>query len=84
LCHGPGAVNGGSQIPDLRNTPEAIYELMPSILEKGALRQGGMPQFPYFSDDDINALQAYIINQAWASYEAQQGGKKLPSTEGVE
>lgn len=77
LCHGPGAINGGSQIPDLRNTPEALLELMPSILEKGTLRQSGMPQFPYFSDDEVNALQAYIINQAWTSYDAQQAGKKL-------
>ena len=51
---------------------DAMFQAMPSILQKGALRQGGMPQFPYFSDDDINALQAYLINQAWAGYTAQQ------------
>ena len=34
-----------------------------------------MPQFPNFSDDDVNALQAYIVNQAWAAYNAQQSGR---------
>ena len=51
---------------------DAMFQAMPAILQKGALRQTGMPQFPYFSDDDIAALQAYIINQAWAGYTAQQ------------
>ena len=72
LCHGPDAINGGGHIPDLRNMSDAMFQAMPSILQKGALRQGGMPQFPYFSDDDINALEAYLINQAWAGYTAQQ------------
>jgi PQQ-dependent dehydrogenase (methanol/ethanol family) len=76
LCHGPGAVNGGSHIPDLRNVPESVLELMPSILQGGALRQGGMPQFKYLTADDIKALQAYIINQAWIGYENQQKGKE--------
>ena len=72
LCHGPEAINGGGHIPDLRNMSDAMFQAMPSILQKGALRQGGMPQFPYFSDDDVSALQAYLINQAWAGYTAQQ------------
>ena len=74
-CHGPEAVGGAGNVPDLRNTQEALLELMPSILEKGVLRDAGMPQFPNFSDDDVNALQAYIINQAWDGYNAQQSGK---------
>jgi PQQ-dependent dehydrogenase (methanol/ethanol family) len=72
LCHGPETINGGGHIPDLRNMPEDMLEAMPAILQKGALRQEGMPQFPYFSDDEVNALQAYVINQAWAGYNAQQ------------
>lgn len=75
-CHGAGAVGGAGNVPDLRNTPEALLQVMPSILEKGLLRAQGMPQFPNFSDDDVNALQAYIINQAWASYRAQQPGNE--------
>lgn len=76
LCHGPDAINGGGHIPDLRNMPDAMFQALPAILQKGALRQGGMPQFPYFTDDDINALQAYLINQAWAGYTAQQAQNK--------
>lgn len=74
-CHGTDAAGGAGNVPDLRNSPEALLELMPSILEKGVLRDSGMPQFPNFSDDDVNALQAYIINQAWAAYNTQQSGR---------
>jgi PQQ-dependent dehydrogenase (methanol/ethanol family) len=77
LCHGPGAVNGGGHIPDLRNLPEPVLDLMPRILLDGILRQGGMPQFKYLTEDDVRALQAYIINQAWFSYDYQLTGKDL-------
>jgi len=77
LCHGPGAINSGSHIPDLRNIREGTLELMPLILRDGALRQGGMPQFKYFTDADVTALQAYIINQAWAGYNAQRSGQVM-------
>jgi quinohemoprotein ethanol dehydrogenase len=75
LCHGPGAVNGGSHIPDLRTANESILQLMPFILQQGSLKEGGMPQFKYLTDDDIKALQAYIVNQAWVGYNNQQSGK---------
>jgi quinohemoprotein ethanol dehydrogenase len=81
LCHGPGAINGGGHIPDLRNIREGTLELMPLILKEGALRQGGMPQFKFFTDADVKALQAYIINQAWAGYNAQQAGTVMTDTE---
>jgi PQQ-dependent dehydrogenase (methanol/ethanol family) len=81
LCHGPGAINGGGHIPDLRNIREGTLELMPLILKEGALRQGGMPQFRFFSDADVKALQAYVINQAWAGYKAQQSGTATTDVE---
>ncbi|WP_395671688.1 PQQ-binding-like beta-propeller repeat protein [Phenylobacterium sp.] len=75
LCHGGGAVNAGSHKPDLRLISKERFDAMPEILQQGALRQLGMPQFEHFSDDDVRALQAYIINQAWVGWEAQQAGR---------
>ncbi|WP_395671689.1 PQQ-binding-like beta-propeller repeat protein [Phenylobacterium sp.] len=72
LCHGPAAVTGGSHVPDLRMIQEARFEAMPDILKHGALRQTGMPQFEHFSDDDVRALQAYIINRGWEDYGKEQ------------
>jgi len=78
LCHSPDLVHGGGHIPDLRAAPESILELMPDILRKGSLQQGGMPRFKYFTDADVRALRAYIINQAWKGYEWQQAHTKIP------
>jgi len=72
LCHGPGAANAGSHKPDLRLISKERYEALGAILQQGALRQGGMPQFEHLTDEDVRGLQAFIINQAWIGWEAQQ------------
>ncbi|MFA7554860.1 MAG: PQQ-dependent dehydrogenase, methanol/ethanol family [Spongiibacteraceae bacterium] len=69
LCHGPGAVSGGSA-PDLRASPIVLSkEALTSVVKDGFLRQRGMPNFRELSDDDIVALQHYIRSKAEISLE---------------
>jgi mono/diheme cytochrome c family protein len=42
---------------------------MQDIVVNGLFRQAGMPSFPNLSEDDVEAIRAYLINQAWARYE---------------
>jgi mono/diheme cytochrome c family protein len=72
-CHGDNlVVAGNGRIPDLRNIREQTLKLMPLIIRQGVYRSMGMPQFPDITDDQITALQAYITNEAWSAYEAQE------------
>jgi cytochrome c553 len=76
-CHSDDMnLGGGSYIPDLRNIREGMLQSMPQILQKGALSSLGMPKFENISDEDVAALQAYIINTAWSAYNAQQSHKQ--------
>jgi len=75
-CHSEDLnLGGASYVPDLRNIREPILEAMPQILQKGALGSLGMPKFPDMSDEDVAALQAFIINTAWSAYNRQQSPK---------
>jgi len=76
LCHGPAAVTGASHVPDLRMIQDQRFTAMGAILQEGALQQSGMPRFEQFSDDDVRALQAYVINRGWEDYEAEQKAAK--------
>ena len=73
-CHGIDTINGGGKAADLRRTDEAHHKLFAEIVRDGLLNQAGMPRFTYMTDDDLKALQAFIINHAWDAYEAR--GKK--------
>lgn len=71
-CHGTHlVVSGNGRIPDLRNVPEPLLRLMPQILREGMFRSAGMPRFSNLTDQQIEQLQAYIINAAWDAYDAQ-------------
>ncbi len=64
-CHGPGAVGGGSGVPDLRYTNEATHALFPKILLEGLLEPAGMPRFDDFlSEQEVRSIQAFILEQA--------------------
>jgi PQQ-dependent dehydrogenase (methanol/ethanol family) len=75
LCHGVEAIQAGRDIPDLRAASRQAYGAMREILN-GAFRSAGMPAFKNITDNDIVALQAYLTEQSWNGYEAQQSRDK--------
>ena len=68
-CHGDRLINGGGKAPDLRRADEARHKLFKEIVHGGLLKLNGMPQFDYLTDAELEAIQAYIINNAWDEYE---------------
>lgn len=64
VCHGAGAVGGGT-LPDLRFSTPAIHEAWQSIVIGGTLRAGGMPSFrKLLSDVEVESIRLYIIKRA--------------------
>jgi len=72
-CHGLNAEKGGLAVPDLRRSSRETFDAMPDIVMRGAYLTLGMPAFPRLTAGDIEAIQAFLTNAAWAAYDAQQG-----------
>jgi len=64
-CHGNWAISAGV-VPDLRySSVIADRAMTQQVVHGGILRAGGMPMFgPRLSDDDLDAIRAYIIHRA--------------------
>lgn len=80
-CHGHGAESANGAIKDLRFATAETHQQFAAIVY-GARIDKGMPPFPDIPADDLKAIQAYIINQAWDGYEAaskKASAKKSPS-----
>jgi PQQ-dependent dehydrogenase (methanol/ethanol family) len=72
LCHSSSLqISGQGRIPDLRTITAGQLDAMSVILREGLLVPLGMPRFKDTSDDDIKALQAYIMDRAWHDYDEQ-------------
>jgi PQQ-dependent dehydrogenase (methanol/ethanol family) len=72
-CHGPGAVGGGSGIPDLRYMAESTHAVFPEIVLRGLREAGGMPRFDdLLSEEQVRLVQAFLLEQA-----------RLASTQGL-
>lgn len=82
-CHGHGVENVRSSIPDLRLASAQTHEQFAAIVLGGARRDKGMPSFPTLTPDELKALQAYIINEAWVAYEAQEAAKAKSGQRGT-
>jgi quinohemoprotein ethanol dehydrogenase len=64
ICHGPGAVSGGTA-PDLRSSdivPAA--DIFHAVVHDGTRVAAGMPSFNDMSDSDLTAIRQYIRSQA--------------------
>lgn len=48
----------------------------PQLSLGGMRRDKGMPQFPNLPVDDLKAIQAFVINEAWTAFEAQHAKKQ--------
>ncbi len=65
VCHGPGAIGGGSGVPDLRYMAESTHAVFPRIVLEGLREPGGMPRFDdLFDAGDVRMIQAWILEQA--------------------
>jgi quinohemoprotein ethanol dehydrogenase len=69
VCHGKNVITSGNgRIPDLRDIREPRLSILPQILRDGVLKALGMPQFADITDEEIAAVRAHIINEAWNGY----------------
>ena len=69
-CHGYSAIGNGS-FPDLRYSSAATHEIWNSILLEGAYLSKGMPTFAgVLSEEDAQAIRAYVIRQGRLTAEA--------------
>ena len=74
-CHGLNAVSG-LLITDLRGSgflhDAASWD---SVVRDGVLREKGMASFAQqVSEEESQAIRAYVIQQAWRAYKLQQPG----------
>lgn len=72
-CHGYFGNAAGGRVPNLIYAPPPSYEFFESVVRKGAMSKGGggMPAFTDFTDEQLQAIFAYLINQAWDSHEGK-------------
>jgi len=63
LCHGPGAVAGGTA-PDLRASPLVLNPGSFATAVKGGLETRGMPKFGELTERELDALRIYIRYRA--------------------
>ena len=69
-------VFGPSITPDVRKIPPELHAQFKNIVLKGALAAGGMESFAdILSEADVDAIHAYVINQAWHGYNEQEKSK---------
>ena len=71
-CHGPGAERWTMSVPDLRRASAGTHSEFLGIVIGGARSGRGMPQFRDMSVQDGEAIQAFVIDRAWAAYHEQQ------------
>ncbi|MDR3449773.1 MAG: PQQ-binding-like beta-propeller repeat protein [Alphaproteobacteria bacterium] len=74
-CHGIKAQSSGGTIPSLNRMPPNDLAMLKSVVQHGALAQGGMPKFKDITDLQARQLFAYIINEAWDAHD----GKDFPA-----
>ena len=68
-CH----VLGPSSTPDLRRLDPSLQALFKDIVLRGAVAPTGMERFDdILSESDVEAIHAYLIDEAWKAYKAQQ------------
>jgi quinohemoprotein ethanol dehydrogenase len=73
-CHGFGAISG-QVTPDLRRS--SALTNFHAIVKGGALLQKGMPKFgDELPDADVEAIRAFIIDEARFLQDTQSGAKK--------
>ena len=73
MCHGNNPTN---LTPDLRRMSADTHAHFQDIVLKGTLRDQGMPQWDdVMNANDVKAIHAYLIDQSWQAYNAQEKGE---------
>ncbi len=75
-CHGLRGESARGAVPDLRLLPPPSSAALEQIVVGGALKARGMPPFPEMTHADAEAIYAYIVNEGWDAYEAQEALNK--------
>ena len=74
-CH----VLGPSSTPDLRKLDDGLHATFKDIVMKGVLAPMGMERFDdILSEQDVDNIHAYLINQSWGAYRQQQAAAPHP------
>jgi quinohemoprotein ethanol dehydrogenase len=69
-CH----VLGPSSTPDLRRLNDGLHAAFKDIVLRGVLAPTGMERFDdILSEQDADNIHAYLIDQSWIAYRAQEG-----------
>ena len=64
---------GPSVTPDLRKLGSGMHSIFGDIVLKGAVAPTGMESFAdLLSTADVDAIHAYVLDEAWKGYRAQQ------------
>jgi quinohemoprotein ethanol dehydrogenase len=72
-CH----VLGPSSTPDLRRLNAGLHAEFKDIVLHGALAPAGMERFDdLLSDKDADNIHAYLIDQSWIAYRAQEAAAR--------
>jgi quinohemoprotein ethanol dehydrogenase len=72
MCH---ANQPNGMTPDLRRMSPETHAAFQTIVRGGALRPRGMPQWDdIFSEEDVEAIHAFLIDEAWKAYNAERQG----------
>ncbi|RIW18240.1 PQQ-dependent dehydrogenase, methanol/ethanol family [Algoriphagus lacus] len=75
-CHGNFGDNHLSQHPDLSKMTEAKHMTFNEIVLKGILSENGMANFSNsLSEEDVEAIHHYLLNQQTISFEKEKGSK---------
>jgi quinohemoprotein ethanol dehydrogenase len=65
---------GRGVLPDLRRLTPEKHALFYDIVLKGLLKGAGMAQWDdVLSRNDVEAIHAYLVDESWKAFEAEQG-----------
>jgi quinohemoprotein ethanol dehydrogenase len=63
----------------LRNLNGGLHAIFKDIVLKGVLAPAGMERFDdILSETDVDNIHAYLIDQGWVAYRAQQSATAHP------
>ncbi len=79
MCHAEEAMRDTGRVPDLRKASAQVHDTFAAIVLGGARQSLGMPSFAgSVTPDELAAIQAFVLDQAWNAYQAQQAGVRKP------